>query len=89
MGLSSSVDTQTSWNDSWKICGLFLFKRNFTSDKVEGEVILHSFSKHFFFEVVIFNESFFINVVMMHGQDKCNKAGLLFKVKIVSQAANT
>lgn len=52
-------------------------------------MILHSFSKHFFFEVVIFNESFFINVVMMHGQDKCNKAGLLFKVKIVSQAANT
>ena len=26
---------------------------------------------------------------MMHGQDKCNKAGLLFKVKVVSQAANT
>ena len=25
----------------------------------------------------------------MHGQDKCNKAGLLFKVKVVSQAANT
>ena len=52
------------------MCGLFLFKRNFTSDKVEGEVILHSFSQHFFFEVFIFNASYFINVVMMHGQDK-------------------
>ena len=47
------------------------------------------FLSTFFFEVFSFNASYFINVVMMHGQDKCNKAGLLFKVKVVSQAANT